>query len=402
MTVTTSPRMNTNDEVLTTEQAYWQVANTYDAALSREQEQQLVNRARSGGEQERNDLLLYLLPRVIRFAYHQARIWDSHRVEHADLVGDASIVILSKMDRALSEANDAVGYLFSVACEAIRAYAKRLHYPISTPFDVEPFSVTSLDASLPGCEDFTLLDALPDSTSEIETQQSEEGKYAAVDAALCMLKDQERELIIRRFGLSDNAPESVNDILRSMGQLTNKHLMGRTLSKLRIQLQDAYPQYCSPTREVRRYLAVGLKPLTQEQEQRLQAAHERLQSQGISVSVRKLAREAHIGDHVAERYLMNSQTQTPPPTQEERLNQALKEIQARGEKITQERLAREAHVDTGATGLYLHALSVYQKGERRRATASRVSQRTLTNYLLDTLSPQMAEGARVSHETQSM
>jgi len=136
--------------------------------------------------------------------------------------------------------------------------------------------------------------------------------------------------------------------------------MKQTLNKLCIKLHEAYPTYCSATRDVsssrrasRFLLNVRLTP---EQERRLEEAYSSLASRGEKITVKGLARAARLNPQVSSRYLERFKANTPQLSPEQRLNQAYATLQASGEKIRTKTLAESAHVDRGTARVYLHML----------------------------------------------
>jgi DNA-directed RNA polymerase specialized sigma24 family protein len=340
----------------TCEQIFWQTIHELDKPADTKQEQRLVKDARAGGEEARHDLLLYLLPRVARMARKVAIARPSHYATCDDLIGEASVAILSEMERALETANT-IAYLIAIARTTISHRAARLHHMIDVPHGVEPFETsTSIDAPL--SEDLTLADMIEDTTLDVVINPCT-FNHTALHDAIRALTDRERELIVRRYGLYVNAPEPLTDVLSSLGYSPRQtKVVTRVLGKLRIALKEAYTEYWSanPARECMRHSAsyATHKPLTAEQEERLKEAHARLIAQNRAVNVKNLAREAHIDDTPAGIYLKSVQAQNPQPTQEERLDQALKQMQANGESVSIRALAKRAHVSTIAADLYLH------------------------------------------------
>ncbi len=343
------------NDVPTCEQAYRQTIRSVQR-LDQEQERSLVERARTGGKEERDNLLLYLFSSMDAFARHLALSWTSHRPEYEDLAQQGCLEIASHIDQALREVDHVIPYLLKAGYGAIRNEAWRASHPIAAPTDVEPLRVLSLDAPLTEDEDYTLLDLLGGDTFSvvIETTSQHEALHSAIRA----LSERERTLVVRHFGLYINAPEPVSEILRSLGvpKANVTHVMGAILSRLCLMLKDVYPQYCSPTREVRSTTPSHLthRPFTQEQEQRLQEAEARMIAQNIPITGKKLAREARIDRGVATRYVNHKRSQQAEQTQEERLDRAMKELQERGEPLTAERLRQEAHVHHSVACLYLH------------------------------------------------
>src|SRR6266851_10114020 len=85
--------------------------------LSEEREQVLIARARSGDQAARDELLLWVLSPVKRFAarYYLAYYWEaSASISPDDLVSEATLRMLERLPAALAASNP-FAYLLSVA-----------------------------------------------------------------------------------------------------------------------------------------------------------------------------------------------------------------------------------------------------------------------------------------------
>jgi hypothetical protein len=356
MTTKKHSQTELHGEILTDEQAYQCAMSAYTEKLDLDQECQLVEHARGGGQPERDHLLLYLYPYLKYFAQRYVGFRCLYGVDFMDLAHDGYIAILSSIDRVLAhETDQVIAHLLRIGFNCIRNKAIQSRSSIKTPYDVEAFHILSLDVPFSDLDDGTLADLIEDLhfCGEAITQDSSSGftphPYEPLHHAIHMLSDRQREVIVRVFGLYCNPVEPLSDIAGSLGIVNGCQFLTQILTKLCLVLKDAYPHYCSPTREVRQVSTVTYKPLTPEQEQRLQAAEARLREKNMRVTVRNLRREAHIDDHVAGLYLRRFES-----SQEERLSCAIKEMQSRGEKISGRALAKVAHVDAYAVRLFLH------------------------------------------------
>ena len=133
--------------------------------LSDEREQALIAHARSGDQAARDELLLWVLSPVKRFAarYYLAYSWEtSTGVSPDDLVSEATVRMLERFPAALAASNP-FAYLLSVAYGTIRHTMIQERSPIRTPYTpgARPIPVKSLHAPLDADSDDTLLDILP-------------------------------------------------------------------------------------------------------------------------------------------------------------------------------------------------------------------------------------------------
>src|SRR5712691_10354498 len=146
--------------------------------LSQEREQALIARARSGDQAARDEILLWVLSPVKRFAarYYLAFSWEaSASVSPDDLVSEATVRMLERWPAALAASNP-FAYLLSVAYATIRRTMVQERSPIRTPYTPgeRPIPVKSLHAPLDADSDETLLDVLPAVTDTAPAPYDEE------------------------------------------------------------------------------------------------------------------------------------------------------------------------------------------------------------------------------------
>jgi hypothetical protein len=353
----TLPLTDTFDEILTTEQAYRRemmlILGSPEYACSNGEN--LVALAQAGGAQERERLARYFLPRITRFAHRYITEHPPRHYAYLDLVQEGNAFIYAHLGQFLTrETNHVIPHLLDAAYHAMRAYAKDQDFFISTPKDMLPLSVLSLDTPLSCEDDLTLLDTLQDASFQVELSHSERDHAAAIDTALRDLCERDREIIVRAFGLYIHAAEPIRDILSSMGlSPTGTDVLTRILNKLAFKLKEAYPLYCSSTRERSRHTHTLHKPPTPQQQRRLEAAYAQMTAQGTPVTRASLSITAHVSNHSAGEYLRRKRAENSPPSQQERMDRAFEQMQSQGIKITGESLAERAHVSEDVAYFYM-------------------------------------------------
>lgn len=193
-----------------------------------EQEQALVERGRSGNRQAREEIILSLQTWVEHCAlsWRSRYGWQSSLPDVAELSQVANLAMLEKLDRALAVERP-FAYLQTTASGAIRSAVCKAP------------QTYSLD--LPLCDGST--DTFADQLAAPATAApAEEQDYALLYQAIETLTDQQRDLVLRRFGLLEHAPESYPTISKSWKN-SGKHLYGRiydqrdrALARLRLAL----------------------------------------------------------------------------------------------------------------------------------------------------------------------
>ena len=327
--------------------------------LSQEQEQALIERARSGDQAARDELFLWLLSPVKRFASRSylAHCWEvSGGISPDDLVSEACLRMLERLPAALSSSNP-FAYLLKAAYGTIRRIMWQERSSIRTPYTPgeRPIPVRSLHAPLDAdCED-TLLDVIPANDDTASAYHDELDFTLLYQAAAC-LSDTERAVIAEWYGLYETAPVSMETILTQLGRTGMGSYKASALARLYRMLSPTYPQYCgsgyvqelrAPARQVN---------LSESQRQRLDVAYVQLQRSGQKITVHGLSRAAGINTGYVSSYL--SQQGYRPPSKQQRLDTAYAQLQHSGQKITVRLLAKTAHIQERQASLYLH-----QRGE---------------------------------------
>lgn len=182
----------------------------------------LIDRARAGEEQAREELLLSCLPYALgiaRFVYH------ARRPAHDDLLDLAQVAseqMLLRLDRALA-ANDPAAYLRGIARSAIRQYCtyhadliQKPEYPLAIlkKRDPYPASVVSLDQPL--LPDGTLLrrDQIAAPSQQEPEEGSKQQNFAPLYTALEQMSPLQTEVLTRLYGLHGQPRETPEEIGR--------------------------------------------------------------------------------------------------------------------------------------------------------------------------------------------
>ena len=325
--------------------------------LSDEQEQALIERARSGDQVARDELLLSLLPPVKRFAarYFLTYSWRvAGGVSPDDLVSEASLRMLERFSAALAASNPCA-YLLTTAYGAIRHAMWQQASPIRTPDTpgVKPKVVMSLHAPLDADSDTTLLDVLP-ADDLLPSAPHEECDYTPVYQAALSLSETERAVLAAWYGLYEIAPASLETILTQLGRTGMDGYKSHILARLYRRLAPIYPQYCQEVyvQELRTPGMHAQVPLSEQKIQRLDAAYAHLQQSGQKITVRRLSRAAGVHSTAASRYL--HQQGYARSERKQRLDAAYAHLQQSGQSITGRLLAQRAHVESDVALLYLH------------------------------------------------
>lgn len=188
--------------------------------LSRDDEAELVRRARLGDEQAKEALLHNCL-RYIASVTSRYSCYLEHE-EYLDLVSIGNLAIVERLEKALTVENP-VAYLYGVAKLAIRSYCYT-HSQLITQVRGRPMVWTdSLDAPLcngKGC----LADTLVAPKQAPKREQSEFAKlYAVIDT----LTPKQQYVILRFYGLDGDAPESMASISRRLSTSNPKVTLAR-------------------------------------------------------------------------------------------------------------------------------------------------------------------------------
>jgi len=118
-------RRTVQDPLLTSEQQYCTELAQY-TRLPNEQEHALIERARSGDAQAREELITSLLPNISAFAwkYFLTSAWEVAHLDYLDVVQAGNLTLVEKVDRAL-QTDHVCAYLLTYAYGVIRKQCER-------------------------------------------------------------------------------------------------------------------------------------------------------------------------------------------------------------------------------------------------------------------------------------
>jgi DNA-directed RNA polymerase specialized sigma24 family protein len=219
--------------------------------LTKEQQQDLISRARAGEPLMplRDTLILSanIQCAVERMAvrYHRiAQEWGDASVEREDLVNEAHKLMLSCFSRTLLK-EDPIPYLLKIAKYAMINYVagrttseRRIHE-----------SLMRLDTRLEDIRTSTLADTLAAET-RLPTPEAER-LAEVISQAVQALPEEKRIVIERHYGINGHAPESLNKICPSLARkpragtrAMNAYYHHRqALEALRVSLGTTFSQY---------------------------------------------------------------------------------------------------------------------------------------------------------------
>ncbi len=204
--------------------------------LTRAEEADVVRRARQGDKQAKEALLHGCL-RYVASVTSRYSCYLEHE-EYLDLVSVGNLAIVERLDKALTVENP-VAYLYGVAKLAIRSYCYT-HSQLITQVRGRPMVWTdSLDAPL--CNDKGCLADLL--VAPEQTPKGEQSDFARLYEAINALTPKQRYVILRFYGLDDDAPESIASISRRLSSANPKVTIARNrynnaISSLRRKLRQ--------------------------------------------------------------------------------------------------------------------------------------------------------------------
>jgi DNA-binding CsgD family transcriptional regulator len=195
---------------------------------------------------------------------------------------------------------------------------------------------------------------------EVEAQRR--ATHAQVEALLAGLTPREQQVLRLRYGLdeADGRAHSLNAIAQKLGldDSTVCMIIRRALQKLRVpqEMEEASPRSPQQQQAQRR----------QEQLQRLEAACAALETQGVPVSVKTLARLAHVDKEVIRPFVRDYWERQG--SEQERLTRACATLEAEGLPVTMASLCSRAHVGGKIAAAFLQNYQPRQprpKAQRR-------------------------------------
>jgi RNA polymerase sigma factor (sigma-70 family) len=219
---------NTTNEILTNWQQYKSELREHPR-LTDEQEQELVNRARQGDKQAKQEIIQACLWYVTQTA--QKYIDALKHDDLLDLVQVGNTALVEKIENALTKPKP-FAYLMATARLEIKHYVSYRTSLISRwHLKHEMIWTESLDAPLSSSHShFSLQDML----SEIEAPVAEEpegksGDYGYLLNAIEKLPPRQKYIVQRHYGLDGEAPEALGDLSRRLSSNPSASLASVTL-----------------------------------------------------------------------------------------------------------------------------------------------------------------------------
>ncbi len=218
-------------EVLTSEEHYRSLTRSLPR-LSREEEAEIVRRAKKGDTEAREQVITNCLTYVEFIAKRYEPYL--HHDDYLDLVSIGSLAVVENFSRALVKDNPS-GWLRSRGKYAIIHYCfTRAHLIVRPDHNSEPVNTTSLDQPY---YSNTLADKAPVVVRECPD-------YTSLYEALEQLPLHYQDVLIKHYGLYDSQPES----LYVLSRRTKENVKGsvaylteyRALRRLRKQLTLSY------------------------------------------------------------------------------------------------------------------------------------------------------------------
>jgi RNA polymerase sigma factor (sigma-70 family) len=306
-----------------------------------EQERELVEVARAGDQAARQALIERTLPYIRAVASRYASMLAHD--DFLDLVSEAVVAVIEKMDQALVRAEDPLSYLCNFAKHTIFAYC-RAHRSLISNVESrrmdDPFSrVGSLDAPLSDEGDLTLADqiAAPVLIAAPPRDQSE------LYQALTELTPLQREVIERRYGLFERPAETMAEIAKAHGHNDVYNTEKRAMQRLQTILVEHAPL---PKKHNGPWPGQGSRELAE----RLEQAYTELVTEGVAVSVKKLIARSGVSQQRCSAWLKShhpdlcSSPQSRAGEQEQKLLAASAELSGAGTPVHVKELAAVAQV----------------------------------------------------------
>ena len=196
--------------------------------ITRAEAPALVERARQGDEGARNELVLGCVRFALIVAHQYYNERQPEHIDVLDLVQEANLAMLAKLDYAL-RANDPISYLTTLAARAVRFYCtyhapmiQRPEYSLKEmalsnpyPATVESFNTTIYDDGLRLRIEHIEAPALRLEADEA-IEECEQYRFAPLyEAIKHRLTPQQRATIIRQFGLFGQPAEAYSEIAES-------------------------------------------------------------------------------------------------------------------------------------------------------------------------------------------
>ncbi len=256
-------------------------------------------------DRDTKDLIIHsMLPILFQYAM-RIRLRDP-----MDLVSVGNMVLIEEWEQAQTQEMP-LRYLLYRAKMAMHAYLRQYECgPITFP--------DSGDMEYPHYDFFHIFDKL-DTDDIVEPQQSRDTPMDSTplyEALASLSSETARVLIERLFGLFDRSPETMREITGedNKGTINSAKRVQKTytLRKMKEYLVEHYPDFveqhaCASLEEKGRARATArlyeIGKIPQSARKRLNAARERIEARGQSLTVRALRAEAAVGQTALSAYL---------------------------------------------------------------------------------------------------
>lgn len=382
---------------LTTDQVFVDASEAVRLpAGATEEERRLVERARAGDYEARAALVLRILPRLKRIAiwYARAYSWACPHLDAQDLVQNVCLHMWQQMEIILA-ARDPLTFLTGMTRSQVRWQVLRL---ASVPPSL------SLDLPDPEDEDTPFHETLPTSVLPASPYAQETKDYQMLYQALDALPEEQRTLLAQRYGLFTCAPLSQTQLERATveaGEPLPRHRIRYqeqcALVTLFSLLREQMPAYQEAEPPLAPHSLFGKDEGQSQHLARLSRAAHHLQEAGQPLTIKALAKLAHVSSDTATCYLWAQDPHLCEQNQQrhqrkqqlqmlegipphERLEAAYAQLQEAGQPLTVKALAKLAHVGTDTAQQYLQHLHPLRYGRTRHQQHALSQQRLEEAY----------------------
>ena len=188
---------------------YIQSSNLFPEPLSQEEEKDCLERLKNGDDEARN----ILIERNLRLVAHVSKKYTTTNIEQDDLISIGTIGLIKginsfkhdkgvKLSTYIAKCIDNEILMFLRSSKKLQAEVK-LSDPIGKDKDDNVVTLQEvLEADIKSIED------------EVDLGLKKEKLYTNIDK---ILKEREKEILVRRFGLNGHKPETQNEIAKDLG-----------------------------------------------------------------------------------------------------------------------------------------------------------------------------------------
>lgn len=220
--------MSSNEEIVLTSVEQYRSEVLRLPRLTRSEEAVLVQRARQGDQQAKDELVQNCL-RYVSLIASRYVCYLQHE-EYLDLVSIGNLAVVECVEKALSVANP-VAYLYGVARLAIKSYCYK-HSQLITQVKGKPFVwVDSLEAPIGNGKE-CLADRL---CAHLPEPQQQPADFAALYEAISNLTPKQRYVVLRHFGLDGDGPESIVALNQRLSSSKANGMLARNRYNLAIR-----------------------------------------------------------------------------------------------------------------------------------------------------------------------